>query len=215
MTFGKILVFARAPVPGKTKTRLIPALGPEGAAELHTLLLEQTLFKVCSLQACPVELWCTPDTEQAFFQRCSENFGVRLKSQRGEDLGARMRWAFESALADAPWAILLGSDCPDLRGEDIQQAIAALDKGADAVAGPAHDGGYYLLGLRKAAPELFSKIPWGTGRVWELTRERLQQLGWRYSMLRRQHDLDRPEDLRHFPQLRELLRNAAHLPDPR
>ena len=215
MTGGKILVFARAPVPGETKTRLIPALGPEGAATLHALLIERTLLALADLQSASVELWCTPDTEQAFFRHCREKFGCTLKQQQGADLGSRMASALESALADAPWAILLGTDCPDLHARDIQEAIAALNRGTDAVVGPAHDGGYYLIGLRQTSPQLFSDIPWGSGSVWELTRERLEQLGWRYSLLRTQHDLDRPEDLQHFPRLREQLRDAVRLRDPR
>lgn len=201
MNQGKILLFARAPEPGKAKTRLIPALGAEGAAALHARLVKQTLSTVCALHENLVELWCSPDTEHDFFQSCAGEFDIRLRLQRGEDLGARMLWAFECTLTSAPWAVLIGTDCPDLNTDDLRQAIAHLENGADAVAGPAHDGGYYLLGLRKAEPELFKRIPWGTDKVWLLTKKQIEHMGWICTVIRTHHDLDRPEDLLQFPRL--------------
>jgi len=198
MSEGRILVFAKAPIPGKAKTRLTPTLGEEGAAKLHARLVMHTLDRVCNPSGHPVELWCTPRLGHDFFRTCAKAYELRLKLQQGKDLGARMYSAFASTLADCPWAILLGTDCPDLDYRDIQKAIALLCNGNDAVIGPAHDGGYYLLGLRQPFPELFADIPWGTDQVWEVTRKRLEQLGCRYATLRVQHDLDRPEDLRHF-----------------
>jgi len=129
-----------------------------------------------------------------------------LRSQSGADLGARMFSALSSALANSPWTILVGCDCPDLDSRDISETIGLLEKGMDAVVGPAHDGGYYLLGLRKVTPALFADMPLGTDQVWSLTRNRLERLGWQYTTLRVQHDLDRPEDLRHFPGLLRELR---------
>lgn len=198
MSEGKILVFAKAPIPGNAKTRLIPALGKEGAAELHARLVVQTLDRVCNPGDHPVALWCTPTPEHEFFRACANAYELELMLQQGEDLGARMHSAFASTLADCPWAILLGTDCPGLDYGDIQKAITLLCNGHDAVIGPAHDGGYYLLGLRQPFRELFADIPWGTDQVWDMTRQQLEQLGCRYATLRFQHDLDRPEDLQRF-----------------
>jgi rSAM/selenodomain-associated transferase 1 len=201
MSDGRILVFAKAPIPGKAKTRLIPALGMEGAAELHAQLVLQTLDRICKPGGTPVELWCTPTLEHDFFRACASEYDLQLKSQRGEDLGARMYSAFESTLTTCSWAILLGTDCPDLNYSDIQKAIELLHNGNDAVIGPAHDGGYYLLGLRQPLRKLFADLPWGTDKVWDVTRKHLERLGCRYATLRVQHDLDRPEDLQRFPEL--------------
>jgi rSAM/selenodomain-associated transferase 1 len=198
---GGIMVFARSPIPGKTKTRLIPALGKKGAARLHASLIEQTLFRIQSISGVKITLWCTPSTEETFLLSCAERYGIALKAQCGQDLGSRMQHAFESTLRSAPWAIILGTDCPDLETSDVQQAIDAMHNGANAVAGPAFDGGYYLLGLRRASASLFREIPWGTESVWEITRNRLEQLGWNTTTTTWHHDLDRPEDLDHFPNL--------------
>ncbi len=198
---GSIMVFARAPIPGKTKTRLIPALGKKGSARLHASLIDQTLSRIQAIGDVNTTLWCTPSTEDLFLQSCAERYGITLKVQSGHDLSSRMQHAFETTLRSAPWTIILGTDCPDLETSDVQQAIDAMHNGADAVAGPAFDGGYYLLGLRRTSASLFRQIPWGTGEVWEVTRDRLEQLGWSYTTTTWRHDLDRPEDLGNFPDL--------------
>ncbi len=206
MNEGKILVFARAPVPGKAKTRLIPALGLEGAAKLHAQLVIQTLNTVCGLHEHPVELWCTPDTNHDFFQSCTKEFNIKLHLQQGEDLGARMHHAFSSALHSHSWAILLGTDCPNLSTGDLIQAISTMQSGAEAVVGPAFDGGYYLLGLREPAATLFEDMPWGTSEVLDLTLQRLHNLGRKSESIPWQQDLDRPEDLKYFHSLPEWIR---------
>ncbi len=208
---GDIMVFARAPVPGKCKTRLIPALGKIGAAHMHASLVDQTLFQLQPLRDVNITLWCSPSTEDPFFQSCAERYGIALKLQSGQDLGSRMQHAFETTLRSAPWAIILGTDCPDLEAGDVQQAIDAMHNGIDAVAGPAFDGGYYQLGLRRTSASLFRQMPWGTENVWEITRNRMEQLGWNYATTTWHHDLDRPEDLDHFPNLPDFLHNNHEL----
>lgn len=206
---GCVQVFARAPVPGQTKTRLIPALGAVGAAALHAQLLQRTLglmhrsdaFLPDPHGAPELELWCAPDQTHPVFAACQAKFAARLYTQQGADLGARMAHALHSALSTRPWALVVGSDCPGLLSADLALAVQALDAGSDAVLGPAADGGYYLLGLRCPAPALFTHMPWGTDRVLSLTRARLRQLGWRWQELPQRHDLDEPEDLLHFPGL--------------
>ncbi len=199
---GDIMVFSRAPVPGQTKTRLIPALGADGAARLHAWLIDRTLARAAALAEARVTLWCTPSDDDPVLRACAARYGARLAVQQGEDLGRRMQRAFDTALRSAPWAMVLGTDCPQLQTDDLRQAAAMLAHGADAVAGPAVDGGYYLLGLRRSCAALFSNMPWGTAEVWALTRERLETLGWSWSTLERYRDLDRPEDLDYFPDLR-------------
>ncbi len=115
-----------------------------------------------------------------------------------------MQHAFKTTLQSAPWAIILGTDCPGLGISDVQQAVEAMRKGTDAVAGPTFDGGYYLLGLHRASASLFREMPWGTENVWEMTRKKLDQLGWNYTTTTWRHDLDRPEDLDHFPHLAQF-----------
>src|SRR5438046_5315143 len=124
-------------------------------------------------------LWCAPDTSDPFFRECERRHGAGLHAQGEGDLGARMRRAFESALARAARAILVGSDIPALSARYLRDADRALRRGDDAVIGPAEDGGYALIGLTRCDPELFRDIPWGGPEVLVQTRRRLAGLSWR------------------------------------
>lgn len=197
-TAGRVLVFAKAPVAGHVKTRLIAALGAEGAAALHARLLRHTLATVCAARDA-VELWCAPDTHHPCFAQLADEFPLVLRPQRGAGLGARMAHAFDVALRDAPAAVIVGSDCPGLTRDDLDAAFAALARGCDAVLGPATDGGYWLIGLRRAAPALFEDMRWGGAEVLDETLARLRGLGWNYTLLAARADVDRPEDLAHLP----------------
>jgi len=196
---SRVAVFAKAPVPGQVKTRLVPALGGEGAAALHRALVTRAIEAAIAAGLGPVELWCAPDARDPFFRSCGERFGVSLVSQHEGDLGARMRGAFDTMLAMSARALLIGSDIPAMTAAYLRAADAALAEGCDAVIGPAEDGGYVLIGLRRAdcgvAPELFEGIDWGGPGVLQETRSRIARLGWRHRELPVLWDLDRPEDL--------------------
>lgn len=189
------LVFARAPVPGKTKTRLITALGAAQAARLHELLLRETVIKACQIPGTTVQLWCTPDTSHPAFAGLAQELGVGLFAQEGADLGCRMQYALDRALEQSFTPVLIGTDCPDLTAADLREAHTALEDGCDAVLGPAQDGGYVLIGMRSRAPGLFEGIAWGSNAVLQETRNRLASLGHSWHELPQHRDVDRPEDL--------------------
>lgn len=197
-----ILVFARTPVPGKVKTRLIPAIGVERAANLHRAMLWRAADTAVAAGLGPVELWCWPSIAHPYLEQLRDQLGVTLHQQSGEDLGERMQRALASACRGARGALLIGSDCPFLETSDLQEAANALAGGADAVIGPAQDGGFYLVGVRISDPRVFSDIAWGSERVLAATRDRLRALGWRWHELATRCDVDRPEDL---AALRDLL----------
>jgi len=190
-----LIVFARAPVPGRVKTRLAPLLGAEGAARLHERMVERTLGTALAAGCGEVGLHCSPGTESAFFRNMQSCFGVRLRPQGRGDVGERMYRAFARALRRHPYVVLIGSDCPALRPSDLRAALRALRAGADAVLSPAEDGGYPLIGLRRVSRRLFDGVSWGSARVLEQTRRRLARLGWRWTELRTLWDVDRPEDV--------------------
>lgn len=192
---GRLLIFAKAPVPGQAKTRLIPVLGPAGAARLQKRFCRDMLASTTAAGLAPVELWCSPDTTHPFFASCRADYGVALRTQRGADLGERMRDAFERALASSRYAAIIGTDCPGIGRHDLRQTYQALDDGMDAVLGPALDGGYVLIGLSRPAPMLFAGVDWGSDRVLAQTRKRLAQYGLRWRELAPHRDVDRPEDL--------------------
>ena len=189
-----VIVFARAPRPGAVKTRLVPPLAPEEAAALHARLVKRTLETARAASYRRIELHGTPDIDDPFFRFCAGHFGAALVAQSGADLGARMLAAFESALADCPRVLLLGSDCPALTARHLRQADCALRDGADAVFVPCEDGGYALIGLKRVDPRLFEGVAWGGASVMEDTRARLQQMRWRWRELETLWDVDRPED---------------------
>jgi rSAM/selenodomain-associated transferase 1 len=182
-----IIVFSKAPVPGKTKTRLIPRLGSWGAARLQLRLTRYALIVAQAARCGPVELHLS--RRHSLFKR------ARL--QRGGDLGARMARAF--ARARRP-AILIGSDCPALDLIEIRRAWRYLRGGYDAVVAPAEDGGYALIGLRRPLPELFRDVEWGSAHVYAQTATRLARYRWRE--LRTVWDVDRPADLERLRSLR-------------
>lgn len=190
----QIAVFAKAPVPGEVKTRLVPLLGPADATELHEMLVRLALATACGANIGPVSLWCMPDVGHPFFDACAQKYGVSLHGQRGGHLGERMARAFHALLASGP-ALLIGSDCPSLRPEDLRAAAGSLAT-HDAVIQPAEDGGYVLLGLAREVPGLFEGLRWGDASVMRETRSRLRAaaVNWREMPVR--WDVDRPEDYR-------------------
>jgi rSAM/selenodomain-associated transferase 1 len=202
---ARLLIFAKAPIPGETKTRLIPALGAEGAARVQRRLTERLVEVMLAERLCPVDLWVTPDARDPQFHALKQRHRLSLRVQRGTNLGARMAAAFEDALRRSDSVVLIGTDCPPLTPDLIAQSLEMLQH-ADAVLGPAEDGGYVLLASQRPGSSLFHEIPWGTEQVAELTRQRMRTLGWTWGELPVLWDLDRPEDLlRAREQYPELL----------
>jgi len=198
----ELIVFARAPEPGRVKTRLVPLLGERGAARLHAQLVEKTLATAHTAEIGEVVLYCAPGTRGEFFQQMQKHFGVRLHSQGPGNLGERMY----RALRRHPGAVLIGSDCPALRPADLRAAARALRGRADAVLSPAEDGGYALIGVRRVSRGLFKGVEWGSARVLAQTRLRLKRLRWRWTELRTVWDVDRPEDVARLRKSRLLAR---------
>ena len=190
----RVVLFAKAPVAGAVKTRLIPALGAESAAELHKRLVVRALDTLIKADVGPVEICCAPDTTHAFFGQCRQRFGIDLTRQCDGDLGGRMRQAFEAALLSAPCALIVGADCPSLTVDDVRDARAQLDN-VDAALIPAVDGGYVLIGVRGTHPNMFNGIDWGEATVLAAQRDRFRTLGWRWHEGANRWDVDRPEDL--------------------
>jgi rSAM/selenodomain-associated transferase 1 len=186
-----IAVLAKAPLPGIAKTRLIPALGADGAAALQEKLILRTVETACAAATGPVTVWATPDARHAVFDHVTARFAVRIAQQPEGDLGARMLAAFA---AQSP-ALVIGTDCPLLTKQHLQDAAAALRQGLDAAVIPAEDGGYVLIGLRRPVPRLFDAMVWSTDTVMAETRARMTRLGLVSREFAPLWDVDRPEDL--------------------
>lgn len=200
----RVLVFAKAPIAGRVKTRLIPAIGAAQAAALQAFLVRRALATASAAAVGPTELCCAPSSRYRFFRDCAADFGTALADQGRGNLGSRMARAFQAALDRSRAAIAIGSDCPALRPSEIARSADLLAKGFDAVIVPAEDGGYVLLGLARFSPRLFTRIAWGQASVLAETRGRLRSLQWRWHELPESWDVDRPEDY-------ERLRRAGLL----
>lgn len=188
----EIAVMAKAPLAGYAKTRLIPALGAAGAARLHRQLTLRTLATARAAGLGLVTLWCAPDMRQRFFRALQRRCGIELRAQPEADLGQRMAHIF--AAAGGTPLLLIGCDCPVLEPDHLRQAALALQS-TDAAFITTEDGGYYLVGLRRPAPELFAGIAWSTPQVMAQTRARLATLGLRWQEVARLWDIDQPADL--------------------
>lgn len=193
-----IIVFAKAPVPGLAKTRLAPALGEAGAAVLAERMLRQALAQAVAAYVGPVELCAAPDASHPALQAAAAEHGVRLTEQGTGDLGLRMHRAFARSLMHHGRVLLIGTDAPSLDAGVLRQAASALQD-HDAVFVPALDGGYALVGQRRADPRWFSDMRWSHDRVMEDTRERLRAAGVRWAELPAVADIDEPADLVHLP----------------
>jgi rSAM/selenodomain-associated transferase 1 len=191
---GRLLIFTRAPEPGRVKTRLAAQLGTEAALRLHQQLLRRTLDVALEARLSPVALYVT-DTRHPFILSLLARRPLTARRQRGADLGERMHAALQQTLSGSAFALLIGTDCPVMTAGYLEQALRKLQDGMDLVIGPAEDGGYVLIGVRRCCPALFEAIPWGTAGVLQATRERAQALRLRYAELGVLWDIDTPADL--------------------
>jgi len=192
MSEPRLVIFARYPEAGKAKTRLIPMLGPEGAARLYARLLERTLASAKE-SGLPTELRTTGASREAFAALCGENLAIC--DQGAGDLGERL------ARVPAP-AIVIGSDAPALDAALLREACGLLDS-HEVVIGPAADGGYYLIGFARPIPFAFSGMAWSTSEVLAETLRRFSAEGIEPALLPVLADIDTPEDLAQWPELLE------------
>lgn len=200
MRVATIAIFARAPLPGRTKSRLIPRLGAWGAARLHVRLLERSL-RCARDSGLPVELHGFPRRSRSLVHLASRH-RVPLVTQRGSDLGERMYNALFAGLRRSRAVILMGSDVPALRPAHLTKAARLLAAGRDAVLAPAEDGGYALIGARRVSPLLFQGIEWGGADVYRRTTAVLERIGFRWQALQPVWDIDRPGDIERFRRIR-------------
>ena len=192
----RLIVFARAPVLGRVKTRLAASIGAERALAVHQRLFATTVAIAESAVADRLELRLHADDPAVLAATAAPLAarGWRVAAQRGRDLGDRMHEALAGALADGDRPVLIGSDCPSLRADDLRAAFDAL-RDHEAVFAPAEDGGYALVGIARPLPSLFEAMPWGTPEVMAVTRARTTAQGLRIALLRTVWDVDVEADL--------------------
>lgn len=194
----RIVIFAKAPLPGLAKTRLIPAIGHEGSARLAVKLLQHAVDQAVSAQLGPVELCVSPSASDPLWNELGLPSSVEITEQSSGDLGERMSRVTKRVIDNGESIILVGTDCPGLTAEKMREAALALNS-HDVCLVPVSDGGYALLGLNEHLASLFSDMPWSTDSVAQLTRQRVLAEGRALYQLKSLHDIDRPQDLPYLP----------------
>jgi uncharacterized protein len=191
----QLIIFTRYPEAGKAKTRLIPALGEVGAAELHRQMTEATIAK-CRLLNRPICVYFTGGTLEQMQHWLGHD--LEYQPQHSGDLGERLTHAFQIAFDQgAKSAIAIGTDCPGLNSQILESAFLNL-KTHSVVIGSATDGGYYLIGSSQFVPDIFQNIHWSTEIVFQQTLEIVKRLGLSIAELPVLNDIDRPEDLQYL-----------------
>lgn len=194
----RVIIFAKAPLPGLAKTRLIPRLGKDGAAALARRFLSHTLNEALAAAIGPVELCATPEPAHASWKAIDIPADILLSAQGEGDLGQRIARAAQRSLTQGESVLLIGTDCPALDRHHLAAAANALNHHHSCLV-PACDGGYTLLGLNRNDDTLFTQIPWSTSEVASITRTRIETLGWSLAEFPALHDIDEPADLTWLP----------------
>ncbi len=189
---NRLIVMTKYPEPGQTKTRLIPALGVGGAAKLHRRLVIHTVKTIGSFNP---EIHYSGGSQRLMYDWLGD---FKYVNQSDGDLGDRMKQAFQLGFDQGcDRIIMIGTDCPAIDKALIDRAFVALNR-KDVIFGPAVDGGYYLIGLTKQIPELFSNISWSTTSVLQDSLAIVKKLNLSYELLEILPDIDRPEDLQYL-----------------
>lgn len=194
----RIVIFAKAPLPGYAKTRLIPELGQEGAAKLAARFLQHTVQEALASDLGEVELCVTPDMQHPDWKTLGLPNSIGWSEQGEGDLGDRLSRVARRVIDSGKAVLLLGTDCPALDSQTLKNAASALESSPITMV-PVADGGYALLGLNDYHSTLFSDIPWSTSDVAKLTKQRALSLGWSFAEQQTLNDIDEPADLRWLP----------------
>jgi uncharacterized protein len=196
----RLCIFARAPVHGAVKRRLARDIGSAAALAAYHDLVDDTLKRLAAVPGVVSELWLAGEPNEAVSRWCSD-FDLPLRQQCGDDLGERMHHALSGSLELASRALLVGSDCQDIDAAYVLQADGLLH-GVDVVFAPAEDGGYAMVGARRAArrslSEVFREVPWGSAGVLEITLTRTREAGLSVAVLPTVWDVDTLSDWQRY-----------------
>ncbi|HOZ67060.1 MAG TPA: TIGR04282 family arsenosugar biosynthesis glycosyltransferase [Burkholderiaceae bacterium] len=194
----RTIIIAKAPLAGFAKTRLIPALGADGAARLAMQMLHHSITTALEANIGTVELCSSPEPNDAVWRQFDLPTAVQMRAQGEGDLGERMARAANRALKNGEAVMLVGTDCPAINVNILQQVALALNDN-DACMIPTFDGGYVLLGLNQFDASIFNDMRWSTDTVAQVTFERMQKLKWKCKLFPKLHDIDEAADLVYLP----------------
>ena len=200
----RLILFAKTPIVGQVKTRLIPAIGKHKATEIYTYLLKRTIDIAEQLPAVEKYLFVSDGEGSRFPDQFFDQFSNwSVMPQRGNDIGHRQQNALEETVVAGVATVLIGADIMDCTSADLNNAFQVLEQGFDSVIGPSVDGGYWLVGSGGKSLPIFSDITWSSARVFSQTRARLQRYGLSYHCITERRDLDEISDLKRLNLLAE------------
>lgn len=191
---AELILFAKTPVAGRVKTRLIPDLGEQGAADLARALIEESVRRSVEAWPGPVSLQVWPDIGHQCFETLRRRHGVTVSLQSKGDLGAKMFEALNDAHQRGAAAAIMGCDVPQCPAETHRTAHAFLAQGRSVI-GPSDDGGYYLIGINPPQRKCFERIRWGGSKVFDTTLKRAASAGVELIVLQQLNDIDTMGDL--------------------
>jgi len=189
----QLIIFIKEPINGKCKTRLIPLLGEQGATDFYKQLASHTVQTSCQLENIDVALYTYPETQHPFIQNLATDNATSIHSQQGKDLGERMYNALHTSLKSYAHCVLIGSDCPGITSDYIEQAFKALESNSITL-GPATDGGYVLIGCNKISPDIFANTEWSSQTVMQQCLKNIHRLNYSHHLLAELWDIDTPND---------------------
>jgi uncharacterized protein len=184
----ELILFAKQPIAGLVKTRLLPEYGAERAAEIAAYMIRATVELAVSAWPGEISLPVWPDTAHPLSQELACEFHIRLPPQTGGDLGARMLNALREGVERHGSAAVMGCDVPHCAWDVLDQANDWLARGKN-ILGPTEDGGYYLIGMQEAIPELFENMPWGSHQVLSMTLARAEAIGIEFELMTKLRDI--------------------------
>jgi len=208
----QLILFVKSPTLGLCKTRLIPLLGEQGATDFYKHLLSHCVHIASQLNDIDVALYVYPDTQHEFIQQLKNTYDMPLYTQQGDDLGERMHHAMHHSLTQYSQCVLIGSDCPAITTDYIQQAFNALNSHSICL-GPATDGGYVLIGATEIYSELFAHTEWSTSTVLQQCLTNIDKLNVSHHLLTTLWDIDTPNDFIENQSTIEQLLNKPSLKD--
>jgi len=196
----QLIVFIKAPIPGQCKTRLIPYMSAQAASEFYMSLVRSCLDNIKSLDNTDIAIYTYPDLNHPFISEIKQKYAREINLQKGDDLGERMHHALQHSLKNYSKAVLIGTDCPVMDKDYIEQAFNQLNK-HEMVYGPSEDGGYVLVGATQVSDAVFSNINWGTDKVLEQSLQNINATNYNVHILATLWDIDTPEDYIKYQQI--------------
>lgn len=196
MSKNLLLIFLKYPEPGNVKTRIAKTIGRKKASYIYSAMARDLVNKLSNSDTYEISIFYDPEKDENDIKKWIKNYNFKYIAQVGNSLGERISNAFDKSFKlGAEKSIVIGTDCVDVTRNLLEKAFTQLNDSVDVVIGPAYDGGYYLLGLKKNCSDLFKNVEWSTEKVLDQTLSNIRKIGLQYKFLKTLKDIDETEDI--------------------